>query len=122
VSFKKPFRAVPIKLGERYRREERTSERNAAIKFLSLAAVVGATVGVGTIAIDKNGRAGIASAIKPLAVRAGLARAREPQPGDYWGGCNDARAAGTAPIYAGEPGYRETMDGDGDGVACEPYH
>lgn len=25
-----------------------------------------------------------------------------------------------APIYSGEPGYRESMDGDGDGIACEP--
>ncbi|MDD3800234.1 MAG: excalibur calcium-binding domain-containing protein [Novosphingobium sp.] len=35
-------------------------------------------------------------------------------------GGNDARAAGTAPIYLGEPGYRPEMDGDGDGIACEP--
>lgn len=25
------------------------------------------------------------------------------------------------PIYRGEPGYRVEMDGDGDGIACEPY-
>ncbi|MCK0533357.1 excalibur calcium-binding domain-containing protein [Sphingobium sp. MAH-33] len=49
-------------------------------------------------------------------------RARAPQAGDYWPGCNSARAAGTAPIYDGEPGYREEMDGDGDGIACEPHH
>lgn len=47
-------------------------------------------------------------------------RKRPPRPGDDWGGCNDARAAGAAPIYRGEPGYREDMDGDGDGIACEP--
>ena len=28
---------------------------------------------------------------------------------------------GKDPIDAGEPGYRATMDGDGDGIACEPY-
>ena len=39
----------------------------------------------------------------------------------YWHGCNDARTAGTAPIYRGEPGYRSEMDGDSDGIACEPY-
>ena len=27
---------------------------------------------------------------------------------------------GKAPLYAGQPGYREDMDGDGDGIACEP--
>ena len=39
----------------------------------------------------------------------------------FYSGCNDVRAAGKAPIYAGQPGYRIEMDGDGDGVACEPY-
>ena len=33
--------------------------------------------------------------------------------------CSAARAAGAAPIYAGEPGYSSKLDGDGDGVACE---
>ena len=49
-------------------------------------------------------------------------RSRQPQAGDFWAGCDDARAAGSAPIFRGEPGYREGMDGDGDGIACEPYH
>lgn len=35
--------------------------------------------------------------------------------------CNEARAAGAAPLYRGQPGYRPEMDGDGDGIACEPY-
>lgn len=39
----------------------------------------------------------------------------------YYSGCNEARAAGVTPIYRGEPGYREGMDGDGDGIACEPH-
>jgi len=39
----------------------------------------------------------------------------------YYQGCDEARAAGAAPIYRGSPGYREGMDGDGDGIACEPY-
>ena len=38
-----------------------------------------------------------------------------------YSGCDEARAAGAAPIYDGEPGYRKGMDGDGDGIACEPY-
>lgn len=42
--------------------------------------------------------------------------------GVYYSRCAEARAAGAAPIYAGEPGYREGLDGDGDGVACEPYY
>lgn len=33
--------------------------------------------------------------------------------------CAAARAAGAAPIYAGQPGYSGKLDRDGDGVACE---
>ncbi|MDO7834733.1 excalibur calcium-binding domain-containing protein [Sphingobium sp. HBC34] len=36
--------------------------------------------------------------------------------------CRDAWAAGAAPLYRGQPGYGAHMDGDGDGIACEPYH
>ena len=39
----------------------------------------------------------------------------------YYPGCNAARAAGAAPIYRGQPGYRAEMDGDDDGIACEPH-
>jgi hypothetical protein len=35
--------------------------------------------------------------------------------------CAEARAAGAAPLYRGQAGYRPEMDGDGDGIACEPY-
>ena len=50
-----------------------------------------------------------------------IGRDHAPPAGAYYSGCNEARAAGVAPIYAGEPGYREEMDGDADGIACEPY-
>ncbi|MGY1821217.1 GmrSD restriction endonuclease domain-containing protein [Geodermatophilus sp. SYSU D00079] len=33
--------------------------------------------------------------------------------------CGAVRAAGAAPIRRGEPGWRDTFDGDGDGVGCE---
>lgn len=33
--------------------------------------------------------------------------------------CAAVRAAGAAPIYAGQPGYSRKLDRDGDGVACE---
>ena len=35
--------------------------------------------------------------------------------------CDDVRAAGKAPIYRGEPGYRPPLDRDNDGIACEPF-
>src|SRR5699024_1354168 len=37
----------------------------------------------------------------------------------YYKNCAAARAAGAAPIYAVQPGYRPGLDGDKDGVACE---
>ena len=44
----------------------------------------------------------------------------EPDDGVDPAGCNEVRAAGKASLLAGQPGYRAEMDGDGDGVACEP--
>ena len=45
---------------------------------------------------------------------AGLANADPP-----YANCAAARADGAAPIYEGDPGYRDPLDRDGDGVACE---
>ena len=46
-----------------------------------------------------------------------------PAPDDggsaYYANCTAARAAGVAPLYRGDPGYRRALDRDGDGVACE---
>lgn len=39
----------------------------------------------------------------------------------YFRSCREAWAAGYAPMYRGEPGYRSGLDGDNDGIACEPY-
>ena len=39
----------------------------------------------------------------------------------YYAGCNEVRAAGLAPLYRGQPGYRPEMDGDNDGIACEAH-
>ena len=38
----------------------------------------------------------------------------------HYAGCHEVRAAGKAPLHYGDPGYGPHMDGDGDGVACEP--
>ncbi|MEP6814588.1 MAG: excalibur calcium-binding domain-containing protein [Marmoricola sp.] len=37
----------------------------------------------------------------------------------YCQNCDAARAAGAAPVRAGDPGYDRHLDRDGDGVACE---
>ena len=45
----------------------------------------------------------------------------EADPNVHYSGCNEVRALGRAPLYADQPGYREDMDGDLDGIACEPH-
>jgi len=43
-----------------------------------------------------------------------------PQPTQRsFANCTEARAAGAAPLYFGEPGYSTKLDRDKDGVACE---
>jgi hypothetical protein len=40
-------------------------------------------------------------------------------PSAYYENCDAARAAGAAPVHAGDPGYGSHLDRDGDGVGCE---
>ena len=42
----------------------------------------------------------------------------QPQQGGYRN-CREARVAGAAPLYRGQPGYSARLDRDGDGIACE---
>ncbi|MFD8669577.1 excalibur calcium-binding domain-containing protein [Streptomyces microflavus] len=44
----------------------------------------------------------------------------EPPAGVYYENCDAARAAGAAPLLRGDPGYRDELDREGDGIACEP--
>ncbi|GAA1659540.1 hypothetical protein GCM10009765_06120 [Fodinicola feengrottensis] len=37
----------------------------------------------------------------------------------YYQNCTAVRAAGKAPLYRGQPGYRSALDRDHDGIACE---
>lgn len=41
--------------------------------------------------------------------------------GGSYRNCREARAAGATPLYRGQPGYGAHMDGDNDGIACEPF-
>lgn len=47
------------------------------------------------------------------------APAPAPPANVYYANCAAARAAGAAPIRAGQPGYSRKLDRDGDGIACE---
>jgi Excalibur calcium-binding domain len=37
----------------------------------------------------------------------------------YYKNCAAAWADGAAPLHKGDPGYRDGLDRDGDGIACE---
>ena len=48
------------------------------------------------------------------------APAEEPkQESTYFPNCKKAKESGAAPLHRGDPGYREELDRDGDGIACE---
>lgn len=59
---------------------------------------------------------GLAAVCTALLIGAGFA---PPALAFPFSNCDQAEAAGAAPIYAGEPGYSSDLDADGDGVACE---
>ena len=42
----------------------------------------------------------------------------EPQK-EFYANCKEAKAAGAAPMYKGDPGYRPELDRDKDGIACD---
>jgi len=47
------------------------------------------------------------------------AKKKQPAKNVYYANCSAVKAAGKAPLYRDEPGYRSALDRDNDGVACE---
>jgi len=58
----------------------------------------------------------------PSGITASTAHQASSKPAVLYRNCDEARAAGAAPIFRGEPGYAAALDPDNDGVACEPYY
>lgn len=58
-------------------------------------------------------------AAPPAAPAAPAPLVEAPASGAYYQNCSAVRAAGAAPILAGQPGFQSKFDGDGDGVGCE---
>ena len=57
---------------------------------------------------------------EPAEEPAAPAPAPEPTPAHvHFSSCKQAREAGAAPLYRGDPGYNPKLDRDNDGVACE---
>ena len=99
MGYRKPFRAKPIVLGA-YARQQKWRKRRQSLK--NAAFYIGC------------GGAMLASGMY-------LTSEKERDPNAYYPNCSAARAAGAAPINWDEPGYRDELDRDNDGVACEPY-
>jgi hypothetical protein len=94
-----------------------TLRQNALMRvkqILALAAVLGAAGGYAWSVMPP-------ATAEPASVGAPAQTTEQIEHSVYYARCADARDAGKAPIYAGQPGYREGLDADGDGVACEPY-
>ena len=117
---KRPHYHEPRYPGHR-RPKYRRRTGSAIGSALAGASLLAGAVGTGVLLSNPEQRAEALSVVRDFGVGVGFVRERTPQEGDHWRGCDDAHAAGTAPIYRGEPGYREGMDGDSDGIACEPY-
>jgi hypothetical protein len=83
----------------------------SAKEILIGAGALGAVLGAGSIAMPQIAERALQSSEERAQIEASV----------YYPGCNPVRAAGKAPLYAGQPGYREGMDGDHDGIACEDY-
>jgi hypothetical protein len=121
MSFKRPFKAVPIRPVGRYRHSSLKSEASIHFRLIGGGFAFGSLLGITILVWPTRSEVPDTSSIQSLAAETGLIRARAPQTGDYWPNCDMAKAAGTFPIYAGEPGYRGPLDYDADGLACEPY-
>lgn len=68
--------------------------------------------------LDRDGD-GIACESSAASVPAPVEQPAQPAPYVYYSNCSEARAAGAAPVYAGEAGYASHLDRDGDGIGCE---
>ncbi|WP_426989866.1 excalibur calcium-binding domain-containing protein [Pseudarthrobacter sp. Y6] len=113
-----------VKSLEKVAAEKAAAEKAAADKAAAEAAAA-AKVAADKAAADQ------AAAQKAAAEQAAVQQAAKPAPAPapapaapapaaaYFGSCAEAKAAGAAPLYSGQAGYRAALDRDKDGVACE---
>jgi hypothetical protein len=155
MSFKKPFRAVPVRLSPAYLAQQRREART------TMALRLGGVFAVGLVAAlalhwlrddpvappspePAMFEAPVATpepVVRERPMSAAELDAQQPSGGSgpaaappverhvvrrlattttAFRDCRAAWAAGAAPIYRGQPGYDVSMDGDLDGIACEP--
>lgn len=102
-----------------------TDKSDEEIAAEQVAADEAARVAAEQVAADEAARVAAEKAAADEAAR--LAQEQQqappapaPAPAEVsYANCTEAKAAGAAPIYEGEPGYRAKLDRDKDGIACE---
>ena len=144
MTFKKPFRAVPIKPGKRYQTKKKRKSGLDIVAFVAGSIALGVLIGYwvhiwgGNSGASKEPQVTERSLSDRKRVSAAELDAQQPVnnpvdvpasrlvgvPDTSWSysSCKAARAAGAAPLHIGEAGYGPHLDRDGDGVACEPYY
>ena len=90
-----------------------------AILLLVAAVVLGLTGGYAWSQWSKPSAADAVNTRKMVSAKPGQT-SHDVEQTEYFASCDDARAAGKAPLYAGQPGYRSELDPDGTGLACPP--
>ena len=73
----------------------------------------------GAVTHERGRRALEARGERSPAVVPAAPPAPAPAPSGAFANCSEARAAGAAPVYRGDPGYGSHLDRDDDGVGCE---
>lgn len=145
MSFKKPFRAPPIRQGAYYAARRKKRRQQQLTAKMAVGTMLVAAVGAGSFftgrndtstTIDQSPTIDTTSNVPSPRTTADELDAQQPssrtdappqepiQTADSnWSypNCAAARAAGAAPINIGEPGYGPHLDRDGDGIGCEPY-
>lgn len=96
-----------------------TSERDALGQMLDTCGLAGPVWPLGGSALTPPAVTPVTPAVPVAPVVPPTSSAPSPGGEVYYANCTAARAAGAAPIRAGQPGYRTALDGDKDGIACE---
>jgi hypothetical protein len=120
MGLNRPFRAQPVQIGA-YQLKKRRAERTSKIRLIAVAVTIAVLSGLTLAYAITLNWSEIWPTMRYTLADLGVVRRHDPQPGDYFSNCDDARVKGVAPLAVGEPGYRTMLDEDGDGVACEPY-
>jgi hypothetical protein len=89
-----------------------------ALILLVSAVILGLTGGYAWSKLNTS-PAAVANAPKGPSAKPGETSA-EVEESVYYADCDAVRAAGKAPLYPGQPGYRKELDPQDTGIACQP--